>query len=99
MKPNWFALILGGLVTYRLALLVSKESGPAFLFRKLRRLPPAHSSAKEGLSCQWCMSVWLACPVTGYEWWMGWITGPEAPLYWLGMSSLAIFANQQWTKD
>jgi hypothetical protein len=86
-------------VTYRLALLVSKESGPAFVFRKLRRLSPPKSSAKEGLSCQWCMSVWLASLVTGYEWWLEWIPVKEMPLYWLGMSSLAIFANQQWTKD
>ena len=98
MNMNWFALVLGGLVTYRLALLVSKESGPAFVFRKLRRLPEAKTSLKEGLACVWCQAVWMAGPVTVYEWWLGWVPVQQMPLYWLGMSSLAIFANQQWTK-
>jgi hypothetical protein len=95
---NWFALTIGGLVTFRLALLISKESGPAFIFRKLRGLPPAKSSAKEGLSCEWCMSIWFAALVALYEYFMTWITIKELPLYWLAFSSLAIFANQQWTK-
>lgn len=95
---NWFALIIGGLVVFRLALLISKESGPMFIFRKLRKLPPDKSSTKEGLACLFCTSVWLAAPVAAYEWWLGWIPANQAPLYWLAMSSLAIFANQQFTK-
>lgn len=95
---HWFALILGGLATFRLSLLVSKEDGPAFVFRKLRRMPPAKSATKEGLSCPFCVSVYAAALVTGYEYWIGLIPGRLCPLYWLGMSSLAIFANQQWTK-
>lgn len=96
---NWFALILGGLVTFRLALLVSKESGPMFIFRKLRKLPPPKSSTKEGLSCQWCLSLWFAALVSGYEWWLEMIPAKELPLYCLGMSSLAIFANQTFTRS
>lgn len=96
---NWFALTLGALVTFRLALLISKESGPMFIFRRLRRLPPAKSSTKEGLSCQWCMSVWLAAPVTAYECALAWFPPSHSPLYWLAMSALAVIANQQWTKS
>lgn len=95
---NWFALILGSLVTYRLALLVSKESGPMFIFRKLRRIPQPKTSLKEGLQCLWCQSIWYAAPVTAYEWWLGLIPAQQTPLWWLAMSALAIFYNQQWTK-
>lgn len=69
-----------------------------FVFRKLRRLPEAKSSLKEGLSCQWCLSVWWSAPVTGYLWWLGVVEPLETPLWWLGMSSLAIFYNQAFTK-
>lgn len=70
-----------------------------FIFRKLRKLPPPKSSAKEGLSCHWCMSIWFAAAVTVYELWLEWFPIKHAPLYWLGMSSIAIFANQTWTKN
>lgn len=95
---NWFALFVGGLAVFRLALLFSKEDGPAFIFRKLRKLPPPKSSAKEGLSCLFCTSVFAAALVTWYEWAIGLIATNLTPLYWLGMSSLAIFANQTFTK-
>lgn len=95
---HYFHLLLGSLVTYRLALLVAKESGPMFVFRKLRRLPEPKSSLKEGLSCLYCTSVWLAAPVTGYFWWLGVVELREMPLWWLAMSALAIFYNQAFTK-
>lgn len=95
---NWFALIVGGLVVFRLALLVSSENGPMFIFRKLRRLPEKKSSLKEGLSCLWCLSISFAAIVAAYEWWIGMFSTKELPLYWLGISSVAIIINQQWTK-
>lgn len=95
---NWFALAIGGLVVFRLALLVSSESGPMFIFRKLRRLPEKKSSLKEGLSCSWCLGMHFAIPVTIYEWWLEMFSLKEIPLYWLGISSIAIIINQQWTK-
>lgn len=95
---NWFALAIGGLVVFRLSLLISKEDGPAFIFRKLRRLPPPKSSAKEGLACIFCVSITMSALVTYYLWAIGLIAGNLAPLYWLAMSSLAIFANQTFTK-
>lgn len=95
---NWFALAIGGLVVYRLALLVSSESGPAFIFRKLRKLPAPKSSLKEGLSCIWCQSIWFSVPVTAYEWWLGWVPLKQTPLHFLAISAIAIVINQQWTK-
>ena len=95
----FFYLLLGGLVTYRLSLLVSKEDGPAYIFRKLRKASTKNSSVKEGLSCEWCMSVWMSAVVATYFWWAAIIPGIEWPLYWLAMSAIAIICNQQWTKS
>ena len=91
-------LLLGGLATFRLSLLFSKEDGPAYIFRNLRKVPPKNSSAKEGLSCTWCMSIWTSALVTTYFWLLAIIPGIEWPLYWLAMSAIAIICNQQWTK-
>jgi len=94
----FFHLVLGGLVTYRLSLLISKEDGPAYVFRRIRKLPPPSTSVREGLSCEWCMSIWTGALVATYYWWIGVISGVEWPLYWLAMSTLGIICNQQWTK-
>lgn len=92
----WF---FGSLTAFRLSLLFSKESGPARIFAKLRKLPPAHSSAREGLSCQWCMSVYSSAVVCLGFWagdlrlhWAIWIT------LWLSISTGAICINQTFTK-
>lgn len=105
MDPNpalapspWLAFALGSLATFRLALLVSKETGPAFIFRKLRRLPAAGTATKEGLSCQWCVSMYSSALVTCYYYWQGLINGSETPLYWLSFSTVAVCLNQTFTK-
>src|SRR2546423_6380650 len=97
-KMKFLYLLLGGLATFRLSLLVTKEDGPAYIFRKIRNSPPEKSSAKEGLSCEWCMSIWMSAVVTTYFWLLAIIPGREWPLYWLAMSGIAIICNQQWTK-
>lgn len=91
-----FYLALGGLVTYRLSLLISKEDGPAYVFRRLRKQTPS-ISLREGLSCEWCMSIWAGALVATYYWWIAIIPGREWPLYWLALSALGIICNQQWT--
>jgi hypothetical protein len=96
---KFFYLLLGGLVAYRLSLMISKEDGPAYIFRKIRKLPPEESSAKAGLSCEWCMSIWTGAAVALYLWRIGVIAGNEWPLFWLATSALAIIFNQQWTKN
>jgi hypothetical protein len=96
---KFFYLLLGGLAAYRLSLLISKEDGPAYIFRKLRRLPAQNSSAKKGLSCEWCMSIWTGALVALYLWAIGIFRGVEWPLYWLALSAIALICNQQWTKE
>jgi len=95
---NFFYRVVGGLAAYRLSLLISKEDGPAYIFRKIRRLPPENSSMKEGLACEWCMSIWTSALVASYLWLLEIFPGKEWPLYWLALSAIAIICNQQWTK-
>ena len=71
---NFFYLILGGLVTFRLSLLFSKEDGPVYVFRKLRKMP-LNDSVQDGLSCEWCASMWMGAMVAIYYWWIEIITG------------------------
>ena len=93
---DWFTFFIASLATYRLSLLVSKEDGPAWIFRKLRNVPPKKSSAREGVRCEWCVSVYASALVT-------WFTYPHvtlywAILYWLALSAAAICWNQAFTK-
>jgi hypothetical protein len=94
---KFFYLLVGGLATFRLSLLITKEDGPGYIFRKLRKAPPENTSTKDGLSCQWCMSIWMSALVTTYYWLLKIIPGIEWPLYWLAMSAIGIICNQQWT--
>jgi hypothetical protein len=96
---SFFYLLLGGLAAYRLSLMISKEDGPAYIFRRLRKLPPKASSANEGLSCEWCMSIWTSAVIALYLWLLKIVPGNQWPLYWLGISAIAIICNQQWTKE
>jgi len=96
---TWFYFILGCLATFRLALLLTREDGPAWIFRKLRNLPSKKSSAHEGIRCLWCASVWMSAPVTAFFWYRGMIEPIETPLYWLAFSAGAICFNQAFTKE
>jgi hypothetical protein len=100
-------LLIFGLAVFRLSLLLSKEDGPAWIFRKLRRSVPAKSSAKEGIQCLWCVSVWMAIPVSIYMTCR--LLHVELPetlillgdwfILMLALSAVAIIVNQQWTKN
>lgn len=95
----FFHFILGSLATYRLALMVSKEDGPAWIFRKLRNAPPRKSSIRQGIRCEWCVSIWASALVTAFLLWLGALPASQWPLWWLGMSAAAILLNQKFTKD
>lgn len=96
---DWFILLLGGLVTYRLALMFSEESGPGRIFQKLRLSAPPKSATREGLSCFYCESVWFAAPITVFLWWRGEIKPWYTPLYWIAFSALAVMFHNAFTKD
>lgn len=96
---TWIEFIIGGLVTYRLSLMFSKESGPGRIFKKLRNAPPPKSSAREGLACLHCESIWWGVPVTLLFATTGRIEWIDAPLYWLAFSAIAIILHHQFTSD
>lgn len=96
---NWFIFLVGSLVTYRLSLMVSAESGPGRIFKKLRHLPAPRSAAREGLSCLHCESIWWAVPVTAFLWWRERIESWDAPIYWLALSGAAIVIHHAFTED
>jgi hypothetical protein len=57
MNLTWLEFVVGCLATYRLALLFSKEEGPAKAASKVRAAAPA-GWIKRGFSCEWCQSFW-----------------------------------------
>lgn len=92
----WF--ILASFASHRIALMVSKESGPGFIFRKLRRAPQKGSSLKEGIECPWCLGVWASAA-------MAWLLYPtlelnwrELIVFWLACASGNVVLNQAFTK-
>lgn len=96
---HWFYLVLGILATHRVSLMISSESGPARIFRKIRKLPPPKSATKEGLSCQLCVSIWIAALVALFYWRVGLFDWKFWFLWWLGMSSGAILCHMKFTKS
>lgn len=93
MSVTTLLFIAAVLATYRLSLMVSKESGPMRMFRKLRGIPNKKSSLKEGLACPLCTSVWFAAPIAGYFIYLGLITPHEWPLWWLAFSGGAVLLH------
>lgn len=96
---KFFYLILGGLAAYRIALLISKEDGPADVLRHIREGWPLRPTVKKGLSCEWCVSIWAGAIVALYLWLIRTIPGREWPLYWLALSAIAVICNQQWNRE
>jgi hypothetical protein len=94
---TWLSFLIGALSTFRLTVLITKDKGPAFFFQKLREAPPKRSSLKQGISCPFCVSVWMAFPVIAF-------TIHQTPisnvfLGALALSGAAIILNQAFTKD
>lgn len=96
---EWLVLVLGGFATFRLALMVSSESGPMRIFRKLRNLPPPKSSAREGLSCPFCLGLHFSAIITTFLWWQGRFPGADWPIYWLAISGIAVILHLAFAKD
>lgn len=96
---TYLEFAVGSLVTYRLALMFSKENGPGRIFQKLRRLPPPKSATKEGLECVHCTSVWFAAPAAAFYSAFNKITWYEFPMFWAGFSAMAVILHRLFTKD
>lgn len=91
------------LATYRLALMVSKEAGPGWIFKHLRRWvkreAPKKTHMDDGIECLWCMSaqIGFVMAITNYFF-------HSNPVYdviilALAISGGAIIINQAFTKE
>ena len=68
MKPLDFVIL--ALATWRLASLFANESGPFHIFKTFREwICNNHPGIGEGLTCEWCNSVWFGTLITlAYLW-------------------------------
>ena len=98
MSMTWMEFLAGCLATFRLALLISKEDGPADAARKLRDSVPA-GWIRRGFQCEWCQSFWWGLAVAiffGCTLRMAWT---DLGLYWLAFSGAGIILNQMFTRS
>jgi hypothetical protein len=55
------------LVVFRLTLMITTEAGPAWVFKYFRRAvkrgAPKATHLDEGITCPWCVSVWVGAAV------------------------------------
>lgn len=106
-----FGFTLYALACFRLALLVSKEDGPYWMFRRLRQLVVREakqhktvqkSKMQQGIQCIFCVSIWMAVPLSIYAtgildlFWVKFIGDPL--IFALALSAVAIIVNQHNTK-
>lgn len=102
MKLQPFEFLLLSLATYRLALMVSKESGPFWMFKHLRRFvkreAPKKAHMDEGIECIFCVSAQFGILVAGAWHFLG-----GNPMFWvvilaLSLSAVSVILNQAFTK-
>jgi hypothetical protein len=98
MRITWLEFLVGCMATFRLALLIAKEDGPADVARKTREAAPA-GWIKRGFYCQWCQSFWWGMATALFFALTGRLTWTDFPIYWLAFSAGAIVINQAFTKD
>lgn len=102
MNP-WLDFLLHALATYRLALMISKESGPGWAFKLLRRTvkrkAPKASHMDEGIECLWCMSMQIGIAVAVARAFLVDGLVYTTCVYALAISAVAVILNQAFTKD
>lgn len=99
---HYFDFIVLGLATYRLTLMITKESGPAWVFKHLRNLvsrkAPRQSHLDEGIKCPFCVSMWIAIILVAIYWPFGDRTWFMVPVIILALSAVAVICNQGFTQ-
>lgn len=96
-RMTWIDLIIDGLATFRIANMVSSETGPFRMFKKARQSVPRKSSLWEGIRCPFCVGVYAATLVWVAQWHgQAWeIAGIQI----LALSGLAVVINNGLTRD
>ena len=95
---SWLEFVVGCLATFRLALLVSKEEGPANMIETLRNAAPL-GWIRRGMNCEWCQSFWWGMATSFFFTVTGRISWTDFVLYWLAFSAAAIVLNQAFTRS
>lgn len=98
-----FDFVLGVLATYRLALMVSSEAGPFWMFKHFRRLvkreAPKKAHMDDGIECMLCMSMQIAVvTAVTYDFFHGRKVFDLTVLA-LALSGAAIILHRAFTKD
>lgn len=105
---SFLTLFVYGLATFRLAVLLSEDTGPARMFQRLRsrltheaRQHPAlrKTDIHHGIQCLRCSSVWVATPVAAFAYLRDQlreevVMAGECFLLWMALSALAILLNR-----
>lgn len=105
-------LLIAGLAAFRLALLLSEDTGPAKIFQKLRsflrREAKEHPAIRKtdlhrGIACLRCSSVWVAAPVAAYvlqrdKLKAGIVIAGDIFLWTMAVSAMAILWNRAFPK-
>lgn len=103
MKIQVMDFIIHALAVFRLALMVTKESGPGWVFKRLRqwckKSCPRWSHMDEGIECPWCMSMQFALIVTVSRFFLAGSLVYDVIILALALSGAAIVVNQQFTKE
>lgn len=95
---NFLTFLIASFATFRLALMLISEEGPAGAFSVMRRKIPAKTNAGRGVRCFFCISVYASALFTGLLYYVNEIQAWQTPIYWMGISGAAIAINWLDTK-
>lgn len=74
--------------------MLQNESGPGGIFLRLQAWMAKHEKREgdigTGFYCFYCLSIWIALPVSIALTFGNWLT---TPFYWFALSAVAIFIN------
>lgn len=105
---TFLPFLIGGLATFRLAVLLSEDDGPAAIFSKLRSFLKREakenktlraSKVHEGITCPRCSSIWVALPIAAYGYFRErspewFVATGDVFLLWMALSAMAILFNR-----
>jgi hypothetical protein len=104
MRPHSLDIVIGGLACFRMAVLISEDSGPMRMFARLRAVLKRESKhhpvlrktdIAHGIDCLRCSSVWVAFPVGIFLVHQDWFLGHWQTVYgtaWVFLVVMAVSA-------
>lgn len=109
---TWLDLTVWTLACFRLAVLLSEDSGPSKMFLRFRQMlkreAKQHPTLRKtdlhhGVECLRCSSVWIAAPVAAFAWFRkslseSWMLAGDLFLLWMAISAAAILWNRAFPK-